>query len=94
MDQVFFQAKCINPIFLRKVRKLAMACNGGGTSRLSDRPDNSTNSVEDNRRLMGSSGLVFQLASEGGEVGKINWGSVKSVNRAIEKAIRAYKGVR
>jgi hypothetical protein len=97
LDQVFFQAKCINPIFLRKVRKLAIACNGGGTTRCSHRPDNSTDSLDDRQLLMGTSGLVFQLASKrgvSGEHGNINWGSVKSVNRAIEKTIRAYKGVR
>jgi hypothetical protein len=94
LDLLFFQAKCIHPFFLRKVRKLAISCNGGGVSRLTGRLGSSTNGPNDNVHIMGTSGLVFQLASLDGELGKINWGGVKSVNRAIEKTIRAYRGVR
>jgi hypothetical protein len=100
LDQVFFQAKCINPIFVRKVRQLAAVSNGGGVSRLPDRPESSSGSMDSRGtahcKLMGTSGFVFHLAKQEeatGEFDGISWGSVKSVNRAIEKAIRAYRGV-
>jgi hypothetical protein len=96
LDQVFFQAKCINPIFLKKVQSLALATSGGGPVHFSVSSEgNSVPCAEGDQHLMGSSGFVFKLASQGeGAVPvDIRWGSIKSVNRSIEKVIRVYKGV-
>jgi hypothetical protein len=96
LDQVFFQAKCISPIFLRKVQKLAEASSGGGPVCSTDLSDRNYDTPEGQPRLMGTSQFVFQLAShgEGSVPANIRWGSVKSVNRSIEKIIRVYRGVR
>ena len=97
LDQLFFQAKCLHPILLRKVQQLAEASGGGGCARITA-PVGSV--LEEPRctppcAVMGRSGLVFQLASQDvGGTKEIIWGNIKSVSRAIEKAIRAYKQVR
>ena len=98
LDQLFFQAKCLHPILLRKVQQLAEASGGGGCARQTV-PMSSVLEESDNPSpacaAMGSSGLVFQVAGrDGGGTKKIMWGNIKSVSRAIEKAIRAYKQVR
>ena len=104
LDQLFFQAKCLHPILQCKIQRLAEASGGGGCSRpfsggmdrgsLSPAMAAAEGPVE---TPMGSSGLVFRKAR--GPRGErhtegILWGSIKSVNRAIEKAIRVYKQVR
>ena len=85
LDQLFLQAKCLLPLVQRKVRRLAEASGGGGCARPAF-------DAEDGGIPMGNSGLVFLRA--GGRVSdRIMWGGVKSVNRAIEKVMRAYKQV-
>ena len=89
LDQLFLQAKCLLPIAQRKVRMLAVSCGGGGCARPASTPPADDWEQE---FVMGSSGLVYRKASSMMS-DKIMWGSVKSVNRAIEKVMRAYKQV-
>ena len=97
IDQLFFQAKVLHPIFRRKVQQLARSSGGGGCAFPSAPGANSFARDAAGEILMGSSGLVYLEARDpraGGSLSEgILWGSIKSVNRAMEKAIRVYKQV-
>ena len=70
LDQLFAQARCLEPIFCWKVRAWAEASRGLFP-------------------IVGC--LGFSRHSEAG--GEIKWAQVKSVHRAIEKAVRVYRQV-
>ena len=78
LGQLFFQAWCLSPILLNKTKFWALQCKGCFPFQASD-----------------TDSITYQVYSEEMDAidSKFKWAKVKSVHRAVEKAVRVYHQV-
>ncbi len=78
LDQLFFQAWCLSPILLKKTKSWALQCKGCFPFQATDTDSITYQVYREEMEAMGS---------------QIKWAKVKSIHRAVEKAVRAYHQV-
>jgi hypothetical protein len=88
LDQLFASAKCVCPAFLDKVVGWAAACNGSFARPV--RPDAAVRAGAE-RSASGSADWLVPAASlAGAPAERAALAKIKSVERAVEKAVRTY----
>ena len=86
LDQLYFQAHCLHPILLDKVKKWAIASSGLF-------PVRSESEDSDHSRAGVNYIKWTEIERDPSIASRVCWAKVKSVERAIEKIVRTYKHV-
>jgi hypothetical protein len=88
LDQLYVQALCLHPILLRKTRAWAAASAGSFAARGSAPGD------QVGLATTGGGGGGEEFGREAEALVQVRFAGIKSVSRAVEKAVRSYAQVR